>query len=142
MKVVLCFLWLMYFLQGIPYGFQTTYLPVFLRSHALPLSLISLTRLLSLPWILKPLWAPLIDRLGRKTSWIVLSLVGMAFLYLSASFINLNRWVPTMVVVACLNILASTHDIAVDSIIVDLLSTDHIGRIQYPIRISILEPNE
>lgn len=127
MKVVLCLLWFLYFLQGIPYGFQTKYLPVFLRSHSLSLSLIGLTRLLSLPWILKPFWAPLIDKLGTKPSWITFNLFGMACCYLIASCFSLNNIILTIGVVAGLNILASTQDIAVDSIIVDLLSKDDIG---------------
>ena len=53
----------------------------------------------------------------------------MALFYLFASFITLNHLLLTVAVVAGLNLLAATQDIAVDSIIVDVLSTDDIGRI-------------
>ena len=51
----------LYFAQGVPYGFFTQALPVLLREQKLSLPLIGLAHLLSLPWALKFLWAPLVD---------------------------------------------------------------------------------
>lgn len=126
MKLVFL-LWLLYFLQGIPYGFQTKFLPVFLRSYSLSLTLISFTRLLSLPWLLKPLWAPLVDKYGSKISWVKYNLFGMAVCYLVASCISLSSVSLTVLVVACLNIMAATQDIAVDSLFVSHLTPEDIG---------------
>lgn len=126
MKLVFL-LWLLYFLQGIPYGFQTKFLPVFLRSYSLSLTLISFTRLLSLPWLLKPLWAPLVDKYGSKISWVKYNLFGMAVCYLVASCMSLSSVSLTVLVVACLNIMAATQDIAVDSLFVSHLTPEDIG---------------
>ena len=126
MKLAILLL-LLYFLQGVPYGFQTKFLPVFLRSYSLSLTLISFTRLLSLPWLLKPLWAPLVDKFGAKISWVKYNLLGMAFCYLIASCMSLSNVSLAVLVVACLNIMAATQDIAVDSLFVDNLAPEDIG---------------
>ena len=118
---------LLYFLQGIPYGFQTKFLPIFLRSYSLSLTLISITRLLSLPWLLKPLWAPFVDKFGAKISWVKYNLFGMALCYLFASWMPLNNVSLTVLVVAGLNVMAATQDIAVDSLFVNHLAAKDIG---------------
>ena len=76
------FLGLLYMTQGLPFGFQTKTLAVYLRMQGLSLPGISLISLLSLPWMLKLLWAPLVDvfyveRLGRRRSWVILTLAVM-----------------------------------------------------------------
>ena len=81
----------LYFSQGLPYGFFTQALPALMREKDASLPLIGLTSFLVLPWALKFLWAPLVDRygshrLGRRRSWILtLQLLGMVvFLGLGA----------------------------------------------------------
>ena len=61
----------LYLCQGLPFGFFTQALPVFLREEGMALSSIGLTAMLAAPWALKFLWAPLVDRyylprLGRR----------------------------------------------------------------------------
>ena len=125
----LIFLWILYFLQGIPYGYQTKFLPVFLRSISISLSWISLaTFSLSLPWILKPIWAPLVDHFGSKFSWILFNLAGMSLLYLTASLITFKSLLLTLFILGGLNTLSATQDIAVDSIIIGLRSVEEIGK--------------
>lgn len=73
------FLGLLYMTQGLPFGFQTKTLAVYLRMQGASLPSIGLVSLLSLPWMLKLLWAPLVDvvysrRLGRRRSWVLLTL--------------------------------------------------------------------
>src|SRR5262249_54585168 len=65
-----------YFSQGLPFGFFTQALPILLRKQGASLGAIGLTTLLALPWALKFLWAPAVDRyalphVGRRKSWIV-----------------------------------------------------------------------
>ena len=123
-------LWILYFLQGIPYGFQTRFLPVFLRSMSVSLSSISFTSfLLSLPWILKPVWAPLVDRFASKIAWILCCLHGMAFLYFVTSLIRLENMLLVSLIFGGLNILSATQDIVVDSVIVEVFSIEDIGRL-------------
>ncbi len=57
---------LLYFVQGAPYGFQTSCLPVVLRSEGMSFSALGAMKLLFLPWVCKPLYAPLIERTRTK----------------------------------------------------------------------------
>ena len=51
----LVILWALYFVQGLPFGFQATALPVYLREAGLSLTAIGFATALSLPWMLKVL---------------------------------------------------------------------------------------
>ena len=75
-KNKLAFLLALYFVQGLPFGFQAKALPIYLREQGVGLTEIGLLGALALPWMLKALWAPLVDRygstrFGRRKSWIV-----------------------------------------------------------------------
>ncbi|HUS32855.1 MAG TPA: hypothetical protein VMZ53_30345, partial [Kofleriaceae bacterium] len=64
----------LYFAQGLPFGFFVQAIPVILRQGGVSLSKIGFTSLLTLPWALKFLWAPYLDRvysprLGRRRTW-------------------------------------------------------------------------
>src|SRR5688572_26056234 len=86
----------LYFVQGMPFGFQATALPVYLRSHGVSVTTIGFLGLLSLPWLLKVLWAPLVDRygsrrIGRRKSWIVPLQAALALTALGAAFVSIER---------------------------------------------------
>lgn len=51
----------LYFVQGLPYGFQDKLVPLVLIERGHSASSVALTRLLLLPWLGKPLLAPLIE---------------------------------------------------------------------------------
>ena len=51
----------LYFVQGLPYGFQDKLVPLLLIVRGHSASAVALTRLLLLPWLEKRLLAPLID---------------------------------------------------------------------------------
>ena len=61
----------LYLAQGLPYGFFTQALPVLPRARGLSLEAIGLSSLLALPWALKFLWAPAVDRQGSRRGWIL-----------------------------------------------------------------------
>ncbi|APR81017.1 AmpG permease [Minicystis rosea] len=123
----------LYVSQGLPSGFFTQALPVLMRKRGLELSVISLSQLLMLPWALKFLWAPFVDRyhspaLGRRRSWIlplqilsVLVATALAFVDPSASLM------PMMVALVCTNVIAATQDIATDGLAVELLEGTERG---------------
>ncbi|HPK45632.1 MAG TPA: MFS transporter, partial [Spirochaetota bacterium] len=67
---------LLYLSQGIPFGFQVTALPVLLRQSGISLTIIGFSSILALPWMLKIVWAPMVDRfwfkkVGRRKSWLI-----------------------------------------------------------------------
>jgi len=71
----LVLLFCLYFAQGLPFGFQNE-ISAFLRQAGLSLTKIGFANLLTMPWSVKALWAPLVERygserFGRRKTWIV-----------------------------------------------------------------------
>lgn len=116
------FLGLLYFIQGIPYGLQSSLLPVYLRGAGHSLTRISLTKVLYFPWVLKVLWAPLVDRTGTKRCWLVSTVAGLALTCLaSATVAPESQYAAVAGSLLAMNVLASVQDIAVDGAAVRLL---------------------
>jgi MFS transporter, PAT family, beta-lactamase induction signal transducer AmpG len=121
----------LYLAQGLPYGFFTQALPVVMRKEGLSLALIGAAAVLALPWGLKFLWAPLVDRyagsaLGARRGWILpLQGATFAFALLLAASRDLATGASLLalmaVAVVIMNLLAATQDIATDGLAVDLL---------------------
>ena len=118
----------LYFLQGLPYGFQIKFLPLLLRDRNFSLSKIGLSRLLSLPWLLKPAIAPLVDGYGSLNSWITICLSGIAATYTIPALVGAQNTSVILCSVLCLNMLASVQDIAVDALTIRLLKAEDLGR--------------
>ncbi|KAI7813576.1 major facilitator superfamily domain-containing protein 3 [Triplophysa rosa] len=118
----LVFLGLLYFIQGIPYGLQSSLLPVYLRGAGHSLTRISLTKILYFPWVLKVLWAPLVDRTGTKRCWLVGTVAGLALTCLvSATLAPDVQYMGVAGSLLAMNVLASVQDIAADGAAVRLL---------------------
>ncbi len=123
----------LYFVQGLPFGFQASALPIYLRTHGVSLSAIGFAGALALPWLLKALWAPLVDRynserFGRRKSWILPMQFFLALTCGLAALLDPNtQLAPLLALVFCMNLFAATQDIAVDGLAVDLLSEDELG---------------
>lgn len=123
----------LYLAQGLPYGFFTQALPAMLRQQGVSLEGIGLTSLLALPWGLKFLWAPAVDRLGwprigRRRSWI-LPLQGAAILALVLlSGVDPEGGLGLVLAgVFVINLIAATQDIATDGLAVTILSHGERG---------------
>ena len=123
----------LYFAQGLPYGFQVTALPVYLRSQGVSLAAIGFVGALSLPWMLKALWAPWVDRhaggrFGHYRSWILPLQAGLALTALAAAFVPARALWLLLGLVFVMNLLAATQDIAVDGLAVRILPFHELGR--------------
>jgi len=107
----------LYFGQGIPYVVVMTLSVVMYKNLKLSNTEIALyTSWLYLPWVIKPLWAPLVDLLGTKRRWIVgmQFLVGAAFALVALTLpaADFFRW--SLAVFWLLAFSSATHDIAAD----------------------------
>jgi MFS family permease len=128
----LALLFLLYFAQGLPFGFQKE-LGSFFREARLSNPTISHSRALSLPWMIKVLWAPLVDRFGserfgRRKSWIVPTLILLSLTCVAAAFFPpASGLFVLLALVGLMNLFASTQDIAVDGLAVDLLKGQELG---------------
>ncbi|MGL5261990.1 MAG: MFS transporter, partial [Bacteroides sp.] len=65
----------LYIAQSIPKSFFSTLIPVIMRQENFELSTIGIMQLIKLPWILKFLWSPYVDRkcqsVGDYKRWIL-----------------------------------------------------------------------
>jgi PAT family beta-lactamase induction signal transducer AmpG len=107
----------LYLGQGLPYVAVMTLAVVLYKNLGVSNAQIALvTSWLYLPWVIKPLWSPLVDLLGRKRGWIVALqlLVGAAFagVALAVPVPGFLQW--TLVMFWLLAFASATHDIAAD----------------------------
>lgn len=123
----------LYLSQGLPFGFFTQALPVLLRKQGIGLPAIGLASLLALPWALKFLWAPFVDRhssqrFGRRRSLIVPLQLATVALCASLALQSSERTLPFLLSAVLLtNLLAATQDIAADGLAVELLEPRERG---------------
>ena len=123
----------LYFLQGFPSGLLVHAMPALLRSSGVSLELIGFMKLLALPWVLRFIWAPYVDRYsirrwGAHRSW----LLGMQALVVICVFglmltdiESLSSFDLTLIfsLIFCINLFCATQDIATDALAVKLLPT-------------------
>ncbi|MDO4706793.1 MAG: MFS transporter [Porphyromonadaceae bacterium] len=116
---VLPILLVLYVAQSLPMAFFSTILPIVLRQESYSLTQITLLQLIKLPWILKFVWAPWVDRQTTTPSslrrMIVVSEIVYALLILGLSFLNLEaQLIPIFVCMLLSFVASSVQDIAVD----------------------------
>lgn len=123
----------LYFVQGMPFGFQANALGAYLRQSGVSLTAVGLSGALALPWMLKALWAPLVDRtgsprFGRRKSWIVPLQAGLALTCVAAGLVPHQTHLGLLLgLVLVMNLFAATQDIAVDGLAVQLLGPEELG---------------
>jgi PAT family beta-lactamase induction signal transducer AmpG len=127
----LALLSILYFAEGLPFGFQAFALPIYLRESGTSLVAIGFLGALSLPWMFKFLWAPLVDRYGAtRRSWMLPLLLGLALTCGAAGLCDPATragLAALLALVFLMNLLAATLDIAVDGLAVDLLGPRELG---------------
>jgi MFS family permease len=118
----------LYAAQGLPYGFFTQALPVLLRELGTSLATIGDAALLGLPWALKALWAPLVERWGTPRRWL-LGLQAAGVLAMAAtSLVDPSHGVRALMIAVLLtNLVAATQDVATDGLAVATLQADERG---------------
>ncbi len=129
-RIVLLFS--LYLSQGLPFGYQATALPVYLRQKGVSLTLIGFSTILAAPWMLKIFWAPLLDtvwnhKTGRRRSWIIPLQVILFISVLSASYTSSLGLFFLAANIFVMNLAAATQDIAVDGLAVDILGEKELG---------------
>lgn len=113
----------LYIAQSIPMSFFSTVLPVIMRQQQFSLELIGMLQLLKLPWVLKFLWSPAIDRTSTRLShykrWIFSSEMIYAIIILVISFLDFQI-TPLLIIglIFCAFIASATQDIATDALAV------------------------
>lgn len=113
----------LYIAQSIPMSFFSTVIPVMMRQENFSLASIGLLQLIKLPWILKFLWSPLVDRncvtVSHYKRWIFSSELIYAVLIFSVAFLDFKENFTFILVLVIISFVASaTQDIATDALAV------------------------
>ena len=127
----------LYVAQGIPWGFMTVTFVTYLALEGVGAGKLALLLTLgTLPWSLKFLWGPVIDRyqyreMGRRRPWILAAQTGM-ILFLSAILLVPDPASNVMLVsiMFCIyNIFTSLQDVSTDALAVDILKPSEIEQV-------------
>ena len=107
----------LYFAQGLPYVVVMTLSVVMYKNLGLNNTDIALyTSWLYLPWVIKPLWSPLVDLMGSKRRWIVALqfAIGLAFALVALTLPGPRFVQMTLAMFWLMAFASATHDIAAD----------------------------
>ncbi len=107
----------LYFVQGLPYVIVVSVSVILYENLGLSNKQIGeYTSYLYLPWVVKPLWSPLVDVLGAKRRWILNTqfLMGFCLLAIAWAMTTENFVLLTLAGFFLLAICSATHDIAAD----------------------------
>lgn len=107
----------LYLYQGIPYSIVMTTSALFYKNMGIPVEVFTFwTSMLYLPWTLKPLWSPYVEKAGTKRQWVCITqlLIGLAFIALGLSF-NMGAFFSvSLCLLAVIAFGSASHDIACD----------------------------
>jgi PAT family beta-lactamase induction signal transducer AmpG len=117
----------LYFAEGLPFGVVKEVMPVYLRASGVDLAAIGLYSLVGLPWTLKVLWSPLIDRYGDRRRWAAACLVVLALGTAALAPIDPTAAVVVGAVLLLLALASATQDIAIDAYTIGLVSPGEEG---------------
>lgn len=117
-------LWIptLYFAEGIPYIVVNTISVILFKKMGLGNADVALyTSLLYLPWVIKPLWSPIVDILKNKRWWILVMQLLMALTFACTAFslphrtgAEVSPFILTLVLFYISALASATHDIAAD----------------------------
>lgn len=107
----------LYIAEGIPYCAVNTLPVLFYCELGVSISEITAwTGLLSLPWIIRPLWSPFVDIFSTKRRWTLAMqlLMTLTMLAVAVCLPTSFFFASTLAVFGCMAFFSATHDIAAD----------------------------
>ena len=124
---------LMGFACGLPLLLTSTVLQAWMKEEGVDLTMIGMMALVGLPYTLKFLWAPFLDRytlsfLGRRRGWLLVAQVALAFSIAGLGFTGPARNPVIMVCAALLlTFFSASQDIVVDAYRREDLADEELG---------------
>ena len=116
------------FASGLPYFFFNETVPVWLAASGMSLAGIGLASGASLPWVLKFLWAPLVDRLGSRRLWIRICLGLLAVTTAILAGADPARHAGQLAALLLFYVtLSATQDIAIDAYTIETTHGRELG---------------
>ncbi len=116
----------LYFAQGVPYVLVNSLSTAMYKSLGMSNEFIGITSFLTLPWSLKFLWSPLLDKSGTKRAWLLLfqGLLALAFVVVAGGLLTPAVIPITLIVFGLSAFLSASHDITMDGYYMYTLSPD------------------
>lgn len=122
---------ILYLTQGLPMGVAFEALPALMRQQGHTPATIGLVGLAILPWALRFLWAPWIDRWarGHGRAWLAVMQAGTATLYLAVALAGKGsaQGMLALVIVCLASLLSATQNSVTDAYVVRALPRDRLG---------------
>jgi PAT family beta-lactamase induction signal transducer AmpG len=116
------------FASGFPFGLINETIPVYLRSEGAGLVQVGLVSSVTLPWTIKFLWAPLVDRVGSRRLWITACLALLSVLTLLVGHANVHALAPRFwLLLTVMVTLSATQDIAIDAYTIETTTERELG---------------
>ena len=121
------------FASGLPLALTRTVLQAWMKTEKIDISTIGLFSLVAVPYSLKFLWSPLIDRyvppfLGRRRGWILIFQVALIIFISALGFsdpkVNLSL---VAFFATCLAFFSASQDIAIDAYKIEVLEEEELG---------------
>jgi PAT family beta-lactamase induction signal transducer AmpG len=107
----------LYFAQGLPFILINTVSIIIYKRLGLDNAEIAFwTSWLYLPWVIKPLWSPLLEFFGNRRTWLLYSQlsIGVGLSLLAFFLPGPHFFEATLAVFWMMAFMSSTHDIAID----------------------------
>ncbi len=107
----------LYFMEALPYVMVNVLSVILFTDMGLTDTQQAIyTSLFYLPWVIKPLWSPIVDSISTKRKWIIYTQLMCALgLFIIAILISTSFWLISSIVVFWMVAFASaSHDIAAD----------------------------
>lgn len=118
----------LYTAQGLPFGFFTLALPVLMREAGWSLTALGFLQFLAAPWVLKVLWAPVVDHHGKRRTWLLSMQLASCALAVAMALLGFTEGsIALFASVFVFNLLAATQDVATDGLAVRLLNAQQRG---------------
>jgi PAT family beta-lactamase induction signal transducer AmpG len=121
------------FASGLPLGLTGGTLQAWMKTENIDLGTIGLFSLVGLPYTLKFLWSPLMDRyvpplFGRRRGWMLLTQIGLIITIISLGFSD-PKLTPQYVAffAVCVAFFSASQDIAIDAYRTEVLSEEQLG---------------
>jgi PAT family beta-lactamase induction signal transducer AmpG len=121
------------FASGLPLGLTGGTLQAWMKTENIDLGTIGLFSLVGLPYTLKFLWSPLMDRyvppmFGRRRGWMFLTQAGLIITIIALGFSD-PKMTPKYVAffAVCVAFFSASQDIAIDAYRTEVLHEDELG---------------
>ena len=121
------------FASGLPLGLTGGTLQAWMKTENIDLATIGLFSLVGLPYTLKFLWSPLMDRyvpplLGRRRGWMLLTQIGLVITIIALGLSD-PKLTPQYIAffALCVAFFSASQDIAIDAYRTEVLSEEQLG---------------